>query len=484
MKRSEIFFSTLLVPIDFLALILAFLYSYNLRNQYVLLSPDKLFGLAGEFNYSSSTLTLSLDQYIRYIGLIIPGMIIIFALLGLYAMRSHFSWTERIARVIAAVSIGEGCILLLFLLKKDFFIPRSTVLYSWVLGIIFVLIGRLIIRGIQRYIRRYNIGIIRTAIIGKSSTAQKVLERLKNDKELYYRLVVHSESKEIEAILSDLSGHGLDELIVVNERYQNDDLIALRNYCLERSISFYFIPSLLTELPSTFAVRTAVGLPMIEVKPTPLDGWGRVMKRLFDIVITLLLIVIFSPLFICIIILITLTSPGPLIYKHKRIGKDKQDMYVWKFRSMDWKYCTGVGHSGDAAFSKLLTDNPELKAEWDRDHKLKDDPRISVIGKILRKTSLDELPQFFNILGGSLSLVGPRPIVVEEIDKYGERAHLLFTVKPGLTGLWQVSGRTDTSYAERIALDTYYIEHWNLFSDSSILIRTALMLITKSNGAY
>ncbi len=166
-------------------------------------------------------------------------------------------------------------------------------------------------------------------------------------------------------------------------------------------------------------------------------------------------------------------------------GKNGRPIHIWKFRSMKWEYCTGVGHDGDREFVRLLANQPALAEEWEKTHKLKSDPRISMLGHILRKTSLDELPQLFNVISGSLSLVGPRPIVRDEIRKYGERARILFTVKPGLTGLWQTSGRTDTTYDERIQLDAYYIEHWNLWADIRILAKTALMLIFRNrSGAY
>ncbi len=216
--------------------------------------------------------------------------------------------------------------------------------------------------------------------------------------------------------------------------------------------------------------------------PIPPPKWD---KRLFDIVVSSVCITLFSPLFLFLIAAIKLTSPGPLIYKHRRLGIKGQELHVWKFRSMKWEYCTGVGHDGDAAFALLLSENPELKAEWNAFHKLKDDPRVSRVGRFLRRTSLDELPQFFNVLGGSLSMVGPRPIVSAEIEKYGQSAPLLFSIKPGLTGLWQVSGRNNTSYEERIELDLRYIERHNLALDLWIVLKTIGVLCGKSkHGAY
>lgn len=208
-------------------------------------------------------------------------------------------------------------------------------------------------------------------------------------------------------------------------------------------------------------------------------------KRVFDIVTSLLCIVLFLPLFTILVAIIKITSPGPLFYKHGRLGLNGQIIHVRKFRSMKWEYCTGVGHNGDDMFQKLLDENPELKSEWEAYHKLKDDPRVSRIGRFLRRTSMDELPQFFNVLGGSLSMVGPRPIVKAEVEKYGDDAPLLFSVKPGLTGLWQVSGRNNVAYEERIQLDLQYIENHNCLIDLHIVLKTVGVLCGKAkHGAY
>ena len=182
------------------------------------------------------------------------------------------------------------------------------------------------------------------------------------------------------------------------------------------------------------------------------------------------------------------TDPGPLIFKHKRIGKSGQPIFVSKFRSLRTDMCD-IGGQLAPAFKAYLKENPAAAEEWKETMKLKDDPRISRIGKILRKTSLDELPQFFNVLTGSLSMVGPRPILQEEVVRYGETARILFTVRPGVTGLWQVSGRNDVSYDERVSLDARYIERWNLLGDVVICFKTAGVLISSilgrgKKGAY
>lgn len=198
-----------------------------------------------------------------------------------------------------------------------------------------------------------------------------------------------------------------------------------------------------------------------------------VSKRFIDIIGGLVGIILFSPLYIFLIIAIKLDSPGPAIFAHKRYGKGGKFINVYKFRSM---------YQNAEEMLKKLT--PEQKKEWEENFKLKDDPRVTKIGKFLRKTSLDELPQFFNVLKGDMSLVGPRPIVEKELSKYGKYADKFLSVKPGLTGLWQVSGRSDVTYEERVMLDMEYIDSRSILGDIIILIKTFLVIFTKSSGAY
>lgn len=199
-------------------------------------------------------------------------------------------------------------------------------------------------------------------------------------------------------------------------------------------------------------------------------------KRCFDLLFSLLALIIFSPLLIIIAVIIKCSSKGPIVYAHERVGLGGKVFRCYKFRTM---YA-----DADQRLKDLLSSSPALKAEWETKFKLKNDPRVMPIGAFLRKTSLDELPQFWNVLRGDLSVVGPRPVVKEEIDKhFGSKAPKLLSVRPGLTGLWQVSGRSDTSYARRLALDEHYIDHHSLWLDIKLIAKTIPAMIF-SRGAY
>lgn len=203
---------------------------------------------------------------------------------------------------------------------------------------------------------------------------------------------------------------------------------------------------------------------------------GNVVKTAFDYILTLVGAVFISPLFFYIAYRIKKEDPGPVFFAHTRIGKDGKPFPCYKFRSM-------VVNSQEM-LQKYLVKNPAAREEWERDFKLKDDPRVTPIGKFLRSTSLDELPQIFNVLRGEMSLVGPRPVIQEELDKYyGETAKLYCTVKPGITGLWQVSGRSDIGYDERVALDATYIKYRSMWGDIVILWKT-IGVVLMNKGAY
>ena len=198
-------------------------------------------------------------------------------------------------------------------------------------------------------------------------------------------------------------------------------------------------------------------------------------KRFFDFYASLFGIIIISPILLIICLLIKFSSKGPIIYSHSRYGHNGKTFPAYKFRSMV--------QNADNILKDFLEKNPKQKKEWEEDQKLKNDPRITWIGKILRKTSLDELPQLINVLKGEMSLVGPRPIVENEIKKYGKNYSLYKRVRPGITGLWQVSGRNNTTYEERINYDCYYVRNWSLSLDFYLLFRTIKVVLFRE-GAY
>lgn len=201
---------------------------------------------------------------------------------------------------------------------------------------------------------------------------------------------------------------------------------------------------------------------------------SRTLKRLFDIIASIAIIILLSPVLLYISRQVK-KDGGPAIYGHERIGKDGKPFKCLKFRSM-------VTNSKDV-LNELLQNDPEAKREWDTTFKLKNDPRITKIGAVLRRTSLDELPQLFNVLKGEMSLVGPRPIITAELERYNEEVDYYLLSKPGMTGLWQVSGRSDVDYETRVYLDAWYVKNWSMWNDIAILFKT-VGVVLKKDGAY
>ena len=198
-------------------------------------------------------------------------------------------------------------------------------------------------------------------------------------------------------------------------------------------------------------------------------------KRVFDIAIILCSLPLTLPVCLLTALFVKLTSPGPILYGHKRVGLNGKEFKCWKFRSM---YI-----DADKQLAKILSENPKMKKQWDRERKLENDPRVTPFGKFIRKTSLDELPQLINIFVGQMSFVGPRPVMQDELERYGKKAGYILSVLPGLSGMWQTSGRSDTAYEDRVVLDAYYIQNWSVWLDIWILIKTVWVVLA-GKGAY
>jgi Undecaprenyl-phosphate galactose phosphotransferase WbaP len=235
------------------------------------------------------------------------------------------------------------------------------------------------------------------------------------------------------------------------------------------------IPDLFGIASLRVSAKDMAGVLALEVSKHHSHPAPQILKRCFDLLVASAIIALFLPIFVLICLHARLTSSGPIFYGQRRIGRNAREFTAWKFRTMVM--------DADEVLERHLRDNPQLRQEWNVDHKLKDDPRVTPLGKFLRKFSLDELPQLWNVLCGQMSLVGPRPIVWSEVAKYGKRFALYRSVPPGITGLWQISGRSNTTYEERTRLDEYYVRHWSILLDFYILLRTFRTVLV-AEGAY
>lgn len=486
MKRSEIFFTILLLPIDFIAILAALIFSYYLRDK-ITDHPENFQTVANFFQFDAVAELPSFTAYWHFSLLLTILFIVIFALSGLYVIRTAHLGFRELPKIIYSASAAISAIILISFFLRIFLLPRLVILFVWIFTILFVSILRLIIRLIQRNLFRFDIGVIRIGVLGDSQAANNAENQIKNLKLRGFIFRKRYKIGDCALLKEDMQNQKIDQIIISDESLSDQSLKEIYEFSINHHIKFSYIPSLFElSTSSRTTVRDLYGMPIVEIKPTSLDGWGRVLKRFFDIVFSLAVIILLSPVFILVIILQKVLEPGPSIFKHKRVGIGGKKIDVYKFRSMKFEWCDSTikdDISGFERFQQYLAQHPKARQEWQKTHKLKKDPRITSFGIFLRKSNLDELPQFFNVLFGQISLVGPRPIVESEREKFGEQAGRIFAIKPGLTGLWQVSGRNELSYDERVRLNVYYVENWSFWLDVVIIGRTIVQLFSKE-GVY
>lgn len=482
-KRSELLFNLIQLPIDFLAVVAAFVTAYAIRVKIEgrpILHP------------------LGIVVFVKIVLLALPVWILIFALNGLYSQSVFRSRLREIAKIFVAVSGGTMFLILVdFASAQPIFPAKAIPIYGYILSFVFVVIGREVMRAIQHSLFGFGIGVHRALLVGSGDLAKRLQADLKKTSKSGYMLVGTVDTAinavkrmgrlKVYSSFNEAIEHcgEIDEILQADSALGQEEILEMVTYASNHHIRYRFIANQFGLYATRSTMSAMAGLPMIEIRQTPLDGWGRIVKRAFDLVGSMLGLIILSPIFLVIAVLIKVTDPGPVFYKHKRLSRVGKEIYIYKFRSMLAKYSTGPGYSGktDAEIFTEEFGKPELATEFNKEQKLAKDPRVSRVGRVLRKTSLDELPQLINVLQGSLSLVGPRPIVEDELEHYGKNQATFLALKPGLTGLWQISGRSDIGYDERVKLDIYYVENWSLLLDLKILLKT-IVAISKGSGAY
>jgi len=467
MKQSELFFSFLLVPLDFLMIILAGISAYYLRFASVATEIRPVI-----FN-------LPFGDYFQILLLIALSWLIIFALAGLYNIKSSRRLTAEVYRVILACSTGLMLIVIMIFAFRELFSSRFIVLAGWLLAIVYISFARIIIRLVQRILLKYDIGVHKIVLVGDSNTTDALIYEFSSRKNSGYEVVKRLKNFSMEAgedLAEFLKAGEVDEIIQSDPNLSKAEVIRLFDFADENHIIFKYAADLLGAKVLKTEVSEVAGIPIVEVKKTPLEGWGRIIKRIFDIFLSLLFIIIFSPVFIIAAVIIKLDSRGPIIYKNERVIKNGT-FKLFKFRSMIYQYCVGDDYGNDQALEieKKLIEEKNIKTG--PVYKIADDPRLTGVGKFIRRWSIDELPQFFNVLRGDMSLVGPRPHQPREVAKYERHHKKVLSIKPGITGLAQISGRSDLSFEDEVKLDIYYIENWSLLFDISIMLRTPLAVI-------
>jgi len=412
-----------------------------------------------------------------YVGLwpVLGVFLAVYLLMGLYSSVG-VNPAEELRRTTLATSM---VFLLLgshtFLFRTAEWYSRQVLLTSWVLALIAVPLVRALVRYLFARRSWWGHGAV---VLGAGKTGRMVVEILAKRPEFGL--------KPLAAFDDDPSRHGdlfgvpvaggLDAApSVARELGASYAIVAMPGVRRQRLVSLLethastfrhllVIPDLFGMSSLWVAARDLGGVLGLEARPQLLRVSARLAKRAMDIAVTLLAGVAVLPLVVLVALAIRLTSRGPVFYGHSRLGRLGKPFTAWKFRSMV--------RNGDQVLAEHLARFPHLRREWERTQKLQDDPRVTRVGRFLRRTSMDELPQLWNVLRGDMSLVGPRPIVADEVRRYGGQFPLCAQVSPGLSGLWQVSGRNSTTYEERVRLDSYYVRNWSVFLDLYILART------------
>ena len=418
---------------------------------------------------------------------LVPIMLIILAALGLYK-KSVFLNKSRLPEVgrifIAAVMSVAALIVYDYFVDRNLFPVRVIALLAVGISFVLLMAERLLILFAARQIFKNNYGVKRALIIGNSKNTEYLVDFITATPEYGYRLAgVVASHKYIPADLKTHQYSSLKEAlkrVKVDVIFQTDERATEYVYkqAVQRHLLYYFVPSE-TALSSHFGELELVGnTPAVLVKLTPLSGGWAVVKRVFDILFSVVALILAAiPMLVVFLILKILNPKAPAIYKSVRLTRYNRKFKCYKFRSMkpEWS-----GMTPEEAFTKMGKRELIKKYRKNGDF-LKKDPRIDGFGKFIRRTSLDELPQLFNILKGDISLIGPRALIPGELKYYGDRS-LILSVKSGLTGFAQVSGRRDISFEERRALDIYYVMNWSLLLDTQIFFRT-IAAVFRGEGA-
>lgn len=468
MKKSELMFSFLLVPLDFLMIILAGTSAYYIR-------------YADFFQKLRPVIfNLHFGGYFKIVLAVAVLWIVIFALSGLYAIRGDKRFVREVYKVVSACSTGLMAIVILIFIRRELFDSRFIVLAAWILSIIYISFSRGLVRLAQNYLHNFGIGVHKVILVGNTKSTDTLIKEFSRSRYSAYKVAKRIRDFTMETaqeLAEFLKLNKIDEIIQSDPNLSKAEVLRLYDFADENHLAFKYAADLLGAKVLKTEVIEIAGLPIVKVKKTPLDGWGRIIKRIFDVVFSLLFIIIFSPFIMLFAILIKIDSKGPILYFNERVGQAGNLFKLYKFRSMLIKYCTGDEYASKEAEEYERDLISQQNSKDGPVYKIANDPRITRVGKFIRRWSIDEMPQFFNVLMGHMSLVGPRPHQPREVAKYEFHHKKVLSIKPGVTGMAQVSGRSDLSFEEEIKLDTYYIENWSLLLDLSIILRTPLAII-------
>jgi exopolysaccharide biosynthesis polyprenyl glycosylphosphotransferase len=441
------------------------------------------------------------NRFAPYGGLlvfIVAIRLLSFRYCNLYRVRGEFSFVDDSIRIFKATAIGSLLIVAAAFLYRGgfefraFSYARSVFVADFFFVLIFVGILRFLMRAVQMFVRSRQINLIPTLVVGRGPEASLFIREMRERPALGYRVIGVVDTKPVDAssayedvpVIGTLDSlpevirdSGANEVIIADADVNGDALFEVMMRCgRRRGVEFRIAPSLFNCLPRKTEIDQIGVLPMIRLFREPLSSSARILKRTFDLLFAALAIVLLFPLWLIIALLIKLDSRGPVFYTQERVGMDGRLFLLYKFRTMKAGADPELHREYQKAF---IAGRAEANVGNDSKptYKLLADPRITKVGKLLRRSSLDEVPQLLNVLLGDMSIVGPRPPIPYEVEAYELWHRKRLDMKPGLTGLWQVSGRNRLPFEEMVRLDLFYIENWSLLLDLKILLRTGFVMI-------
>ena len=475
-RRIEAFLTVSLDAIlaagDLLALNLSFLVAYFLR--YNLQVGGEI---PGEFD-------VSYPDYIPIQAAMTGILLITYVLKGMYRLPRRGSWVGELSSVLNATSVG---VMLLFAGVSMARYPassRALFIYLWLLAVLFVGVARTLHRLLAMGLRKQGVGVKRVLVVGgNNGLGRRIMHSIATERSAAAQVIgfVDLEEsddfgrfrclgtvKDIPIIVNDLQ---VDEIVIALPAASHDQMLRIMDHCQRKGVSFRVVPDLYQLRLNRVDVDNVNGIPLIAVSESKIQGWNLLIKRGLDVVVSVGVLTLLSPLLLVVALAIKLDSAGPVLFRQTRVGRDGQPFTLYKFRSMR--------RDAEQQLNQLW----ELNEASGPLFKIRDDPRITRAGRLLRRTSIDEFPQLINVLKGEMSLVGPRPPLPNEVEKYEDWHLRRLEVAPGLTGLWQVSGRSEIPFDEMVMLDIYYIENWSLGMDLSIMLRTVPAVLS-GGGAF
>jgi len=427
-----------------------------------------------------------LEAYLPFLGLFTVMVPLTLLIDGAYSDWRGRRWLDHVYLILNAVAKVLIVILALAFVFRPLVYSRLLLLEAGAGMLLFLSLERVVVLAVQSWLRQRGIGIKRVIIVGAGEVGRRVMRTIVARPDLGYEIVGYVDDNPdkgeseigripglgaIDDLPCDINGQSVDEVLVTLPWTHHRRILSVLRECERRNVNARIVPDFFQLSLSQVEIGDLGGIPLISVQEIAFRPLSLYLKRAMDVTGALLGLVFGAPVFLLIAIAIRLDSKGPIIFSQERVGKDGERFNIYKFRSMR------VGAERERGDLTHLNeaDGPLFK--------IRDDPRLTRVGAFLRRTSLDELPQLFNVLKGEMSLVGPRPPIPEEVELYEPWHEKRLAVSPGITGLWQVSGRSELTFDEMVLLDIYYIENWSPWMDLSILIQTIPQVIL-GDGAY